>query len=277
MNGDAPIRLDEDESGELPKLANGALKDALGLVDSFSKEGWNDCGCDGDVRLHSKHVGANLPMFLGQLRVPQAQASLAEIAAVLLSDACRQFWDPSYLTSHLLCTCGEGNRCAVLCTEQRPSPVSSEALWTNVCTARYACEERAERLTYAATSVPSAFRKRHEATIGTWGEYKKELITKIWAIDVQHTVDEVQVSFLLLTEASSFRLPNFMLKQVLASWLGVCVKSIWRMASSGMTPKRNVCLTSAADDETETIVLNSRQLKVSGAAIIQLASENGRG
>ena len=281
MNGvDHAIHLDEEESHRLSGLANEALNDALSHLDRFSSghgsNGWTECGSDGDVRLFSQNVGASLPMFLGQLTA-DSQCSVADLTAVLLSDACRRFWDPSYLASHLLGTCGENNRCAVLCTEQKGSPVSGEAMWTHVCTARHVSREHGERITYAATSVPGDFRRKHQGTLAAWGD-KKELITKMWAMDVLRTTDQVQFSFLLQSEASSFRLPNFMLKQVLASWLGVCVKSIWRMASSGMIPKGGVCLVRAHhENASETLVLGSRQLSVSGPVIIQVASENGRG
>ncbi|CAE7701800.1 psuG [Symbiodinium sp. CCMP2456] len=259
-------------------MANDTLRDALRHLEGFNsgQHGWTNLGSNGDVKLISQNVtGANLPMFLGQLTASSA-CSVADLTAVILSDACRRFWDPSYLASHVLCTCGD-SRSAVLCTEQKGSPISAEALWTNVCTARHVRKEQGERITYAATSVPADFRKQHRETLSTWGVDKKELITKIWAMDVLRTNDQVQLSFLLLSEASSFHLPNFMLKQVLASWLGVCVNSVWRMSTSGMTPKGSICLAPVTDEDTETIMLGSRQLTVSGPVIIQLASDNGSG
>ena len=218
MNGeDSLVRLTKEESCGLFELANKVVLEASGHVDRFcsGRTGWTECGCEGDVQLFSMNVGESLPMFLGQLRTP---GNVADLTAVLLSDACRQFWDPSYLTSHLLCSC-EGTS-AVLCLEQKASPVSAEALWTNVCTARYTRREQDERMTYIATSVPSTFRSQYHRALSTWGE-KKELITKMWAMDVLRPVDaaeQVTLSFLLQTEASCFRLPNFMLKQVLASY-----------------------------------------------------------
>jgi len=281
MNGVGhPISLDEQESRRLSGMAHGTLRDALGHLEEFNsgQHRWTNLGSNGDVKLFSQNVGASLPMFLGQLTASSScSASVADLTAVILSDACRRFWDPSYLASHVLCACGD-SRSAVLCTEQKGSPVSAAALWTNVCTARHVRKEQGERITYAATSVPSDFRKEHQRTLSTWGRDKKELITNIWAMDVLRTQDQVQFSFMLLSEASSFLLPNFMLKQVLASWLGVCVNSVWRMSTSGMTPKGSICLAPITDeDDTEMIMLGSRQLPVSGPVIIQLASENGSG
>ncbi|OLP95003.1 Pseudouridine-5'-phosphate glycosidase [Symbiodinium microadriaticum] len=193
MNGVGhAISLDEEESRRLSGMANDTLRDALGHLEGFSsgQHGWTNLGCNGDVKLFSQNVGASLPMFLGQLTASSA-CSVADLTAVILSDACRRFWDPSYFTSHVLCTCGD-SRSAVLCTEQKGSPVSAEALWTNVCTARHVRKEQGERITYAATSVPTDFRNEHRRTLSTWGVDKKELITKIWAMDVLRTNDQVR-------------------------------------------------------------------------------------
>eukprot|EP00435_Cladocopium_sp_Y103_P041690 s3508_g11.t1 len=95
---------------------------------------------------------------------------------------------------------------------------------------------------------------RHLATI----DGRTRMRTQLWAMDI------VKVSFTLHTEATSFRLPNFMLlgkvegcpdalelKQILASWVGLCVTSLWRMAASKVAPKGAVSVVDSEDSEVD--------------------------
>ncbi|CAK9033004.1 unnamed protein product [Durusdinium trenchii] len=131
---------------------------------------------------------------------------------------------------------------ALLCTRQKASPVASESVWVNACTSNMS----AERFTYAATSIEDADvgQSMPAAHAGL-----TRLATRLWAIDVRKKEDHWELSFVLHTAATSFRLPNFMLKPLLASWISSCLVSIWRMASAQVAPKGPVCLIAARESE----------------------------
>ncbi|CAK9033345.1 unnamed protein product [Durusdinium trenchii] len=196
-----------------------ALQEALSVE---STREWTPLQSSGEVRLFTSPVSGPLPFFRGCLERSAATVELADLVRVLVSDSCRRFWDPSYAFSQLL---GHQDTMALLCTRQKASPVASESVWVNACTSNMS----AERFTYAATSIEDADvgQSMPAAHAGL-----TRLATRLWAIDVRKKEDHWELSFVLHTAATSFRLPNFMLKPLLASWISSCLVSIWRMASA---------------------------------------------
>ena len=228
---------------EPSSLAEAALKEV------WEGHQWTAMGREGDVELSSSSVQGALPMLRGQLRL---EAPLEHLAAVLLSDQSRRFWDPFHEESRLL---QRFEGCATLCALQRASPVSPEAAWVHVAAARY----EPGRLTYACADAEG---------VAPCGRARSS--TRLWAVDAVRSAGSAgswQVSLMMHSGAKSFRLPSFLLKPLLSSYLALCLSSLCRMASSSALPKGPICVACSPGAEV-LLELDGHQLQLAEPVIL---------
>ena len=231
--------------------------DPVGLAEAALKEAreghqWTAAGQEGEVRLNTCAMPGALPMVRGQVRL---EAPLGDLAAVLLSDGCRRFWDPSHEESQLL---QRLDGCAVLCALQRASPVSKAAAWVHVAAARH----DAGRLTYACADAE-----------GPVPLERARSSTRLWAVDAVRCGSAWEVSLILHTAAKTIRLPSFLLRPLLSSWVALCLSSLCRMAFSRALPKGPVCPVCSPGTQV-LLELDGRQLQLAEPVILTSMPEN---
>eukprot|EP00929_Paragymnodinium_shiwhaense_P114828 TRINITY_DN83344_c0_g1_i1.p1 TRINITY_DN83344_c0_g1~~TRINITY_DN83344_c0_g1_i1.p1 ORF type:complete len:292 (+),score=47.89 TRINITY_DN83344_c0_g1_i1:144-1019(+) len=264
------VHLSDATLQELADLGTASLSDAVRYVDGGTSDGWVTTSTDGGLTLAQKQMsGAKLPLYRGRLKLSADEApALVDVASVIASHVGRQFFDQSYERSVLLAPCGQGS--SLICDALRSSVVLSPAVWLHLRSIRRSNAnlrpEVAERITMVATEVPQEVVASCSQAVAAFcnGETLKDSGTKFWVYDAIAYVDgSLQVSYLLLTNGNSLKIPGFLAKKGMATLPGLPLRNICRMASSGLLPRHVIALTGPVAEDAEEVNVQDMRLMVS--------------
>mmetsp|Transcript_24546 Transcript_24546/g.44629 ORF Transcript_24546/g.44629 Transcript_24546/m.44629 type:complete len:377 (+) Transcript_24546:22-1152(+) len=252
---------------EVQAISKQALASASAYFDDAGSR-WTISGKEDGVQLSNLTVpNCRLPIFRGLLDIPAEKApDLVDVAQVMLSSSCRRFYDQYYERGVLLERCGSST--GLVCTFNKPNPVEGPTFSISACgTARNnSSDSVCERLTVASAAVPEHIMQPHASRIKELcsGDDIKPAHMRLWALDALRREDgSLRVGFLLHTDASSVKLPTFLLRKLISSAPAVPIHQIVLMASQGMTPRDTIAFTGPEPEETEERMLNGRQVRVS--------------
>lgn len=233
-------------SSTIRDLARQALVEARQLLEDTSPS-WVASEAEDGVQLYERAVpGASFPMYRSELAVPAGEARwISDFASIILSSACRRYYDQTYSRTAILEYCGPG--AALVSHFAKSTPVTPGTFWVAVCAVqRVPSGTRGEeRVTLAMSRAPQVLADSYaeKAAQACQGEPLKHSSGQFYAVEVASLADgSVRLRMLLAMSRNLSWLPSFILKKFLAQQPVSTLSNIRRMAAAGVTPKRTIAL-----------------------------------